>query len=67
MSGEVVCWWRTLGLRRRMLTRIHDNEKRGIIVDKASMDYLLISRNARNKLLDVHVYTIKNKGFHEVF
>ena len=50
-----------------MLTRIHDNEKRGIIVDKASMDYLLISRNARNKLLDVHVYTVKNKSFHEVF
>ena len=46
-----------LGLRGRILASIHGREQGGgVVIDRALMDYMLISINTKNRLLDVHVH-----------
>ena len=45
-------WFKKKGINKYTWERV----ERGVVVDRALMDYLIISRNARDRLLDVHVY-----------
>ena len=40
---------------------------REIVIDRGLMDYLLISKNARNRLLDVHDYRSAARGMNDYY
>ena len=50
--------WFKKGVNKYMRERVGS----GIVIDRELMDYLLISENARNRSLDVHVYRGTARG-----